>query len=69
MNTRHTQEQDTTRVDVLRESTKRGIFVDEFRIENPAVSSGGSCRPATTGPLAGKCIYGGPCKTVCRWRK
>lgn len=70
MNLRHTEERNDVKAEIFRESQKRGVFVDEFGLMNPQVSVGGTCRPATTGPLAGRCSwYGGPCKPDCRWRK
>lgn len=48
---RHTEEQNGIRADCLKESQKRGVFVDEAGQENPHVGTG-SCRPATKGKLA-----------------
>jgi len=45
------EEQNATRCESIKESQKRGVFVDEFGGENPAVAVG-SCKPATKGVLA-----------------
>jgi hypothetical protein len=66
MNLRHTEERNNVRAESLRESQKQGVFVDESGQTNPQVSIGGTCRPATTGPLAGRCSwFGGLCKPNC----
>lgn len=48
---RHTEEENGIRADCLKESQKRGVWVDESGQENPHVGTG-SCRPATKGKLA-----------------
>ena len=69
MNLRHTEERNDIRAEILRESQRQGVFVDEFGQVNPSVSLGGTCRPATEGPLAGRCSwYGGPCRVSCKKR-
>ena len=67
---RHTKERRDARAESLRESQRRGVFVDEFNQANPHVAGPGTCRPATTGPLAGQCVFlGGPCKVGCLKRR
>lgn len=48
---RHTPERNAARAESFKESLKRGVFVDEFGQENPAVAVG-RYKPATKGVLA-----------------
>ena len=50
-NSNRKRDRETSRLDSIRESQKRSVFVDEFGGENPAVAIG-RCKPATKGVLA-----------------
>lgn len=70
MNLRHTEQRKDARAESLRESQRRGVFVDEFGQANPHVTRPGTCRPATKGSLADRCSwFGGLCKADCLRRK